>query len=219
MNYSTITKLESRIYKNPTVGTITKISGALDVGVEDLIGRLTSSKTQPIRHGVRIHKRPRFTFIDLFAGIGGIRLGFERHGGISVFSSEIDKYACQTYHANFGEYPAGDITQISAEGIPDHDILIAGFPCQPFSIAGVSKKKSLGKQHGFLDEAQGTLFFDIARVAKNKKTQDTLSGECQKPDVPRWGQNLCCYQGSAARSRICHLSSSVRRRPLCASAP
>ncbi len=112
---------------------------------------------------------PKFTFIDLFAGIGGMRIAFQNLGGKCVFSSEWDKFAQQTYEANFGEVPFGDITRISEETIPDHDILIAGFPCQPFSIAGVSKKNSLGKKHGFLDETQGTLFFDIARILKHKK--------------------------------------------------
>lgn len=111
----------------------------------------------------------KFTFIDLFAGIGGIRIAFEKHGGRCVFSSEWDKYAQLTYQANFKETPAGDITKINEKEIPDHDILLAGFPCQPFSIAGVSKKKSLGQNHGFLDKTKGTLFFDIARIAKEKR--------------------------------------------------
>ena len=114
-------------------------------------------------------KNPKFKFIDLFAGIGGIRLAYQNNGGKCVFSSEWDKFSKQTYEANFGEVPFGDITQISEKEIPDHDILLGGFPCQPFSIAGVSKKKSLGRQHGFLDKTQGTLFFDIARIIKYKK--------------------------------------------------
>ncbi len=112
---------------------------------------------------------PKFKFIDLFAGIGGIRLAFQNNGGKCVFSSEWDKFSKQTYEANFGEVPFGDITKISEEDIPDHDILLGGFPCQPFSIAGVSKKNSLGRQHGFLDKTQGTLFFDIARIIEHKK--------------------------------------------------
>lgn len=103
----------------------------------------------------------KFKFIDLFAGIGGIRLGFESVGGHCVFSSEWDKNACATYEANFGEKPYGDITQIKAVDIPDFDILLAGFPCQPFSIAG--------KKAGFNHETQGTLFFDIERILKEKK--------------------------------------------------
>ncbi|NMH89774.1 DNA (cytosine-5-)-methyltransferase [Flavivirga algicola] len=114
-------------------------------------------------------ENPKFKFIDLFAGIGGIRLGFQNNGGKCVFTSEWDTYAKKTYEANFGEVPFGDITQISEKEIPDHDILLGGFPCQPFSIAGVSKKNSLGRAHGFLDETQGTLFFDIARIIKHKK--------------------------------------------------
>lgn len=108
-------------------------------------------------------------FIDLFAGIGGTRLGFEQVGGDCVFSSEWDSFAQQTYAANFGETPVGDITKISSENIPDHDILVAGFPCQPFSIAGVSKKNSLNRPHGFMDKAQGTLFFEVARIIKEKR--------------------------------------------------
>lgn len=111
---------------------------------------------------------PKFKFIDLFAGIGGIRLAFQNNGGKCVFTSEWDSFAKKTYEANFGEVPFGDITQISEKEIPDHDILLGGFPCQPFSIAGVSKKKSLGRQHGFLDKTQGTLFFDIARIIEQK---------------------------------------------------
>lgn len=114
-------------------------------------------------------KNPSFKFIDLFAGIGGIRMAYQNLGGKCVFSSEWDYYSKKTYDANFGEVPFGDITKIKEEEIPDHDVLLAGFPCQPFSIAGVSKKNSLGKAHGFLDETQGTLFFDIARIIKYKK--------------------------------------------------
>lgn len=114
-------------------------------------------------------KNPKFNFVDLFAGIGGIRLAFQNNGGKSVFTSEWDSFAKKTYEVNFGEVPFGDITQISENEIPDHDILLGGFPCQPFSLAGVSKKKSLGRQHGFLDKTQGTLFFDIARIIEHKK--------------------------------------------------
>ena len=114
-------------------------------------------------------ENPKFKFIDLFAGIGGIRLAFQNNSGKCVFTSEWDSFAKKTYEANFGEVPFGDITQISEKEIPDHDLLLGGFPCQPFSIAGVSKKKSLGRQHGFLDKTQGTLFFDIARIIEHKK--------------------------------------------------
>lgn len=114
-------------------------------------------------------KKPKFTFIDLFAGIGGIRLAYQNLGGKCVFTSEWDKYSKQTYQMNFGELPHGDITLIDENDIPDHDILLGGFPCQPFSIAGVSKKNALGRAHGFLDETQGTLFFDVARIIQHKK--------------------------------------------------
>lgn len=114
-----------------------------------------------------------FRFIDLFAGIGGIRIAFETIGGECVFTSEWNKYARQTYEANFDEFLehefAGDITQVDASDVPDHDVLLAGFPCQPFSIAGVSKKNALGRAHGFQDETQGTLFFDVARIIDEKR--------------------------------------------------
>ena len=112
---------------------------------------------------------PKFTFIDLFAGIGGIRMAYQNLGGKCVFSSEWNNFSKITYEANFGEMPFGDITKIDEKSIPDHDILLAGFPCQPFSIAGVSKKNALGRLHGFLDETQGTLFFDIARIIEYKR--------------------------------------------------
>lgn len=117
-----------------------------------------------------------FTFIDLFAGIGGIRTAFERIGGQCVYTSEWDKYAQKTYAANFpiSHEIYGDITTVAESDIPDHDVLLAGFPCQPFSIAGVSKKNALGKQHGFLDETQGTLFFDVARIIKAKQPRAFL---------------------------------------------
>ena len=111
-------------------------------------------------------EQPAFRFVDLFAGIGGMRRGFEPLGGKCVFTSEWDRYARQTYEANYDcdHEVAGDITEISADEIPEHDLLLAGFPCQPFSIAGVSKKNALQMPHGFRCEAQGTLFFDIARI-------------------------------------------------------
>lgn len=111
-------------------------------------------------------KEPRFTFIDLFAGMGGFRLAMQAQGGKCVFSSEWNKYAQKTYLANFGEMPFGDITKdVTKSYIPkEFDVLCAGFPCQPFSIAGVSKKKSLGRETGFRDKTQGTLFFDVADI-------------------------------------------------------
>lgn len=111
-------------------------------------------------------EKPKFTFIDLFAGIGGFRIAMQELGGKCVFSSEWNAYAQKTYFANFGEMPFGDITKESTKSyIPKKfDILCAGFPCQPFSIAGVSKKKSLGRETGFKDKTQGTLFFDVADI-------------------------------------------------------
>lgn len=110
-----------------------------------------------------------FTFIDLFAGIGGMRLGLQWAGGRCLFTCEWDKYAQKTYAAWFNETAHGDIREIPPESIPDHDILAAGFPCQPFSIAGVSKKKSLGRMHGFKDASQGNLFFYLATIASIKR--------------------------------------------------
>jgi len=106
-------------------------------------------------------KKPKFTFIDLFAGIGGFRIAMQNLGGKCVFSSEIDKYAKKTYDLNFGEIPFGDITKIEENTVPEHDVLCAGFPCQAFSIAG--------KRKGFKDETRGTLFFDIARIIEEKQ--------------------------------------------------
>jgi len=113
-----------------------------------------------------------FSFIDLFAGIGGIRMAFEVHGGRCVFTSEWNSWAQKTYLANFPNSAhalAGDITNVAEHDVPDHDVLLAGFPCQPFSIAGVSKKNALGRAHGFADETQGTLFFDVARIIAAKR--------------------------------------------------
>ena len=115
-----------------------------------------------------------FTFIELFAGIGGFRIAFENAGGTCRFASEWDKYAAQTYELNFGQKPDGDITKIPIDNIPDHDILTAGFPCQPFSIAGVTKNNALGNAHGFEHATQGTLFFDVARIIKAKKPKAFL---------------------------------------------
>lgn len=117
-----------------------------------------------------------FSFIDLFAGIGGMRRGFETIGGKCVFTSEWDRFSQETYRAN---YPmdhelAGDITKIEADDIPKHDVLLAGFPCQPFSLAGVSKKNSLGRAHGFQCDMQGTLFFDVARIIAHHRPKAFL---------------------------------------------
>lgn len=131
---------------------------------DSIIIRRISNKTYEL-----VAQKRSLRFIDLFAGIGGTRLAFEKAGCECVFSSEWDKFAQQTYEANFGEKPKGDIREIGTSEIPDHDILVAGFPCQPFSISGVSKKKALGKPHGFADPTQGTLFFEIKRILRDKR--------------------------------------------------
>lgn len=131
---------------------------------------ISSSIMQSLSNQLQAGKHDsEFTFIDLFAGIGGMRIAFENNGGDCVYSNEWNKYSQQTYFANFGEQPDGDITKVDARTIPNHDILVAGFPCQPFSIAGVSKKQSLGRATGFEDKTQGTLFFDVCRIIKAKR--------------------------------------------------
>jgi len=112
-----------------------------------------------------MERKHRFTFIDLFAGIGGMRIAFERAGGKCVFTSEWDKFAAQTYAANFGDAPAGDITKVPIDKIPNHNILLAGFPCQPFSNAGLKL--------GF-DDTRGTLFFDVAQIIKKRRPEMVL---------------------------------------------
>lgn len=135
--------------------------------------------------------KEKFTFIDLFAGIGGIRLGFEAVGGECVFSSEYDEDACKTYFANFKEYPAGDITKIDAQNIPDFDILLGGFPCQAFSI--------IGKKEGFSNETCGTLFFDIERILKKKKPKAFMLENVR---------NLTAHDGGKTFKIICsHLEA------------
>ena len=110
-----------------------------------------------------------FRFVDLFCGIGGFHLGLERLGGECVLACDKDEKARDTYHQWFGIVPAGDITKLAVSAIPDHEVLAAGFPCQPFSLAGVSKKNSLGRPHGFDDATQGTLFFDVLRIIEGKR--------------------------------------------------
>ena len=108
---------------------------------------------------------PRFSFVDMFAGIGGMRHGFAEAGGVCVFTCERDRFSQETYRANFGDDEiASDIRDVHVTDVPDHDVLLAGFPCQPFSIAGVSKKNSLNEPHGFACDSQGNLFFELARL-------------------------------------------------------
>lgn len=137
--------------------------------MQDCVREAVAYYVTDIRKKQREVSDRQFTFIDLFAGIGGMRIAFEKSGGHCVYSSEWNKYSQQTYFANFGEQPEGDITQVDASAIPNHDILVAGFPCQPFSIAGVSKKNSLGRATGFEDKTQGTLFFDVCRILREKR--------------------------------------------------
>ena len=127
-------------------------------------------------HAAQTKEAAAFTFVDLFAGIGGIRQGIEAAGGKCIFTSEWSPYARQTYMANFAcnhPFPA-DITQVPVHDIPPHNLLVGGFPCQPFSIAGISKKNALGRPHGFADAAQGTLFFDVARILEHHQPQAFL---------------------------------------------
>ncbi len=147
-----------------------KEDGPPDYRIQQLQKLLFGNESAPPSDGTD------FTFIDLFAGIGGIRMGFEKNGGHCIFTSEWDKYAVKTYCENFqtDHNLVGDITKVDVSDIPDHDVLLAGFPCQPFSIAGVSKKNSLGKVHGFECKTQGTLFFDVARIIKEKQPKAFL---------------------------------------------
>lgn len=135
-----------------------------------------------------------YRFIDLFAGIGGMRLAFESTGAVCVYSNEWNNFSQQTYSVNFGEIPDGDITQVDAATIPDHDILVAGFPCQPFSIAGVSKKLSLGRATGFEDKTQGTLFFDVCRILKEKRPKAFMLENVK---------NLCSHDRGRTFKIIC----------------
>lgn len=133
-------------------------TGELNVP-DEIYDKIINFPTEPLFKNKPIEEC-RFTQIDLFAGIGGIRQAFQRHGGYNIYSSEWDKFAQTTYRINYGEIPDGDITVVDEKDIPDHDILLAGFPCQPFSQAGLHK--------GF-EDTRGTLFFDIARILKAKR--------------------------------------------------
>lgn len=162
-------RMDEELYKE-----LNDYSANANLSVQDCVREAVASYVTDIKKKYQIVDREGFSFIDLFAGIGGMRLGFEGAGGHCVYSSEWNKYSQQTYFANFGEQPEGDITQVTAADIPDHDILVAGFPCQPFSIAGVSKKNSLGRATGFADKTQGTLFFDVCRILKVKRPKAFL---------------------------------------------
>lgn len=161
-------RLNERIYNNLSRYAIVANKPIQDCVTEALAFLFNNKHIERRKHGCR------FSFIDLFAGIGGMRLAFEKCGGKCLFTSEWDKYCQRTYYENFGVIPYGDITKINEKDIPDHDILVAGFPCQPFSIAGISKKNSLGRATGFLDKTQGTLFFDVVRIIKEKRPRAFL---------------------------------------------
>src|SRR5882757_9468777 len=131
----------------------------------------TAQTTERAGDNIFLSSVTGFSFIDLFAGIGGFRIALEKLGGECRFSCEWDRYSRKTYEAWFGDVPSGNIVDVDAESIPDHDILAAGFPCQPFSQAGVSKKNSLGREHGFKCETQGTLFFQLVNIIEAKRPQ------------------------------------------------
>ena len=153
---------------DPSALVLDRMRSAASV-VEQLDDRVT--EIRPPQRAV-----PDFTFIDLFAGIGGLRRPFEEIGGKCIFTAEWDRFSRQTYSANFDDDPsdhefAEDIRPYAKEPwrVPEHDVLLAGFPCQPFSIAGVSKKNALGRPHGFLCDTQGTLFYDLAKIIEHHK--------------------------------------------------
>jgi len=157
------TKTLKNWFKEESIPKESTVSAKLD--------QILSSITKP-------HRDPKaeFTFIDLFAGIGGIRQGFESIGGQCIFTSEWDRFSQKTYRTNFPDsHPiVGDITKVDTALVPEHDVLLAGFPCQPFSLAGVSKKNSLGRAHGFECNTQGTLFFDVERIIAAKRPKAFL---------------------------------------------
>lgn len=148
--------------KDENIPKKTMVSARLDQIFSDITSPITTERG--------------FTFIDLFAGVGGIRLGFESIGGECIFTSEWDRYSQKTYRTNFNDHHpvVGDITKVDKDLIPNHDVLLAGFPCQPFSLAGVSKKKSLGLAHGFECNTQGTLFFEVERIIATKQPKAFL---------------------------------------------
>jgi DNA (cytosine-5)-methyltransferase 1 len=152
---------------------------------------------------------PDFTFIDLFAGIGGLRTPFQEIGGKCIFTSEWDRFSQQTYAANFQDDPFehplnGDIRPFAnePERVPSHDVLLAGFPCQPFSIAGVSKKNALGRPHGFLCDTQGTLFYDLAKIIEHRRPAAFLLENVK---------NLESHDGGRTFATIMHVLCSELR--------
>ena len=157
-------RVDDKLYEELNV-----YSELTEQSMQDCVREAVAYYVTDMRRKQRNTADRKFSFIDLFAGIGGMRIAFERAGGHCVYSNEWNKYSQQTYFANFGEQPEGDITQVNEKDIPKHDILVAGFPCQPFSIAGVSKKNSMGRATGFADKTQGTLFFDVCRILKEQR--------------------------------------------------
>lgn len=156
-------RVEDEVYEALSGYSIDKGQSMQDCISSAIKQMLVKSRTEAPLH------KAQYTFIDLFAGIGGMHIAYTSAGARCVYANEWNKYSQQTYFANFGIQPDDDITKVVAEDIPDHDILVAGFPCQPFSIAGVSKKQSLGRATGFEDKTQGTLFFDVCRILKAKR--------------------------------------------------
>ncbi len=158
---------ENRLSQNEFVVGVLRQACSGGISGDSQLGLFPSSAGTAVR--TEPDAAVPFSFVDLFAGIGGLRIALEAAGGTCRFSSEWDKYCQRTYRAWFGETPEGDIRKVKPAEIPDHDILAAGFPCQPFSIAGVSKKNSLGRAHGFKDLTQGTLFFNLATIIEIKR--------------------------------------------------
>jgi DNA (cytosine-5)-methyltransferase 1 len=156
--------------------TTTKTISRWERGLSRCPAMIVPALNEIMRLGIQDAGSKSFTFVDLFAGIGGMRMAFEQSGGECVFTSEWNEWSKRTYLNNFrsDHLFRGDITQIDAEDVPDHDVLLAGFPCQPFSIAGVSKKNALGRPHGFECATQGTLFFDIERIIAAKRPRAFL---------------------------------------------
>ena len=154
------------------------------------------------KSAARVAFKDNWTFIDLFAGIGGMRIPFEAMGGACVFSSEWDKSARQTYYHNFDEQPAGDITKIDAAEIPDHDVLLAGFPCQPFSI--------IGNKRGFAD-TRGTLFFEIERILRAKQPQAFLLENVKQLASHDKGRTFSTICDRLQKTGLCDLPPNFER--------